>query len=99
MLKRICSKIKYQRDFCEQKLKKNIIKNVARFEDTLLHQAERPSNYFFQLFHTYLGLADKEESNLCPNVVRNTPDLNTVESICKIEQVHLHTCLGNSKFL
>ena len=29
-----------------------IIKNVIGAEDTLMHKAERPSNYFFQLFHT-----------------------------------------------
>ena len=29
-----------------------IIKNINRSEDPLMHKAERPSNYFFQLFHT-----------------------------------------------
>ena len=33
--------------------------------------AERPSNYFFQLFHTLSSCADKEGSNLCPNFVGN----------------------------
>ena len=34
---------------------KHLIKNVNGSEDTLIHKAERPSNYFFQLFHTLLS--------------------------------------------
>ena len=49
-----------------------VIKKVTGSEVTLTHKAERPSNYFFQLFHTLSGEADKE--NLCPNCVRNTSD-------------------------
>ena len=34
-------------------LKKSIvIKNINGSEDPSMHKAERPSNYFFQLFHT-----------------------------------------------
>ena len=29
-----------------------VIKNEIESENTLMHKAERPSNYFFQLFHT-----------------------------------------------
>ena len=29
-----------------------VIKNVNESEDTLMYEAERPGNYFFQLFHT-----------------------------------------------
>ena len=42
-------------NFRARKCKKKIsiiIKNVIGAEDTLMHKAERPSNYFFQLFHT-----------------------------------------------
>ena len=39
--------------FVRKNLKnKHSIKNVNGSEDTLIHKAERPSNYFFQLFHT-----------------------------------------------
>ena len=51
-----------------------VIQNVIGSEDTLMHKTERPSNHFFQLFHTQSGSADKERSNLNPNFVRNTPD-------------------------
>ena len=35
-----------------ENLKKSIvIENVNGSVDTLMHTAERPSNYFFQLFH------------------------------------------------
>ena len=38
--------------FVHENLKKSIvIKNVIRSEKTLMHKAERPSNYFFQFFH------------------------------------------------
>ena len=53
MLKR--NKIKKdQREFLCAKIYKIsiVIKNVNGSEDTLLHKAERPSNYFFQLLHT-----------------------------------------------
>ena len=30
----------------------NVIKNVIGSERTLMHKAERPSNFFFQFFHT-----------------------------------------------
>ena len=29
-----------------------VIKNIDGSEDPLMHKAEGPSNYFFQLFHT-----------------------------------------------
>ena len=29
-----------------------IIKNVIEAEETMMHSTERPSNYFFQHFHT-----------------------------------------------
>ena len=32
-----------------------VIKNVIGSEDTLMHKAEHPSNYFFQHFHTKSG--------------------------------------------
>ena len=35
-----------------ENLKKHHIKNVIEAEDTMMHSAERPSNYFFQHFHT-----------------------------------------------
>ena len=69
-----------QREFCAWKSEKTsiLIKNVIESEDTLMHKAECPSNYFFQHFHTLSGWADKKRSNLCPNFARNTQDLNTV---------------------
>ena len=55
-----------------------------------MHKAERPSNYFFfsNTFTHNQAEHKKERSNLCPNFVRNTPDLNTLESTFKVEQVH-----------
>ena len=39
--------------FVRENLKISIvIKNINRSEDPLMHKAEGPSNYFFQLFHT-----------------------------------------------
>ena len=39
-------------NFCGRKSKKSIvIKNVIWYEKTLMHKAERPSNYFFLFFH------------------------------------------------
>ena len=34
------------------KNKSIVIKNINGSEDPLMHKAEGPSNYFFQLFHT-----------------------------------------------
>ena len=44
---------KDQREFCARKYKKIsiVIKNVIWCEKTLMHKAERPSNYFCQFFH------------------------------------------------
>ena len=43
----------------KKKIKKNkksiVVKNVIVSKVTLMHKAERPSNYFFQLFHTLSG--------------------------------------------
>ena len=52
MLKGIYIK-KDQRVFLCTKIKKMsiVIKNVIWSEKTLMHKAERPSNYFFQFFH------------------------------------------------
>ena len=52
MLKGIYIK-KDQREFLCAKIKKIsiIIKNVIFFEKTLMHNAVRPTNYFFQFFH------------------------------------------------
>ena len=46
---------KDQRDFLCARIKKIsiVIKNVNRSEDTLMHQAERPSNYFSNAFTHY----------------------------------------------
>ena len=45
---------KDQREFLCAKIKKKsiVIKNVIWCEKTLMHKAVRPSNYFFQFFHT-----------------------------------------------
>ena len=53
MLKRIKIK-KITGNFCARKSKKIsiIVKNVKEAEDTMMHNAECPSNYFFQHFHT-----------------------------------------------
>ena len=56
-----------------------VIKNVIWSEDTLMHKAERPSNYVFNI-STHNQTKQIKRSNLCPNVVRNTPDLNRLES-------------------
>ena len=61
-----------------------------------MHKAERPSDYIFQFFHILSGCAGKERSNLCQNFVRIPIRLNTVESIFKVKQHQLHTCLGHS---
>ena len=51
MLKGIYIK-KDQREFCERKSKKKaVIKNVIWSEKTLMHKAERPSNFFPILSH------------------------------------------------
>ena len=38
--------------FVREKKKNFLIKNVIGPEDTMMHKAQRPSNYFFLLFHT-----------------------------------------------
>ena len=45
---------KIKGNFCARKSKKIsiVIKNINGSEDPLMHKAEGPSNYFFQLFHT-----------------------------------------------
>ena len=53
MLKRILIRKKLKGIFVRENLKISIIiKNVIEAEDTMIHSAERPSNYFFQHFHT-----------------------------------------------
>ena len=53
-VKNVLMKKKDQRIFsCAKMLKISIIKNVNGSEDTLMHKAERPCTYFFQLFYTY----------------------------------------------
>ena len=41
-------------NFCAQKSKKNsiVIKNVIGSEDTLMHKAGRPSNFFISFIHS-----------------------------------------------
>ena len=50
-----------------------VIKNAVGSEDTLMHKAERPSNYFFSTLSHIIRLSSKERCNLCPDVVGNTP--------------------------
>ena len=38
--------------FVRENLKSIVFKNINVSEDPLMHKAEGPSNYFFQLFHT-----------------------------------------------
>ena len=64
----------------------------------MMHSAERPNNYFFQHIHTLSGRADKKRSNFCPNFVRNILDLNTAQSISRLNNFITH-CLGHSKLL
>ena len=54
MLKGFKKKKKKKREFLCAKIWKLsiIIKNVIEAEDTMMHSAERPSNYIFQRFHT-----------------------------------------------
>ena len=63
-----------------------------------MHKAERPSNNFSNTF-TYNQAEQIKRSNLCPNFVRNTSELNTIESTFKAEQLHIHVCLGHSELL
>ena len=52
MLKVIYIKKRSKGIFLRENLKKSIvIKNVIRSDETLMHKAESPSNYFFQVFH------------------------------------------------
>ena len=52
MLKGIYIKKDQRELFVRENLKISIvIKNVIWSEKTLVHKAERPSNYFFQFFH------------------------------------------------
>ena len=75
-----------------------VIKNVIASEDILVHKADRPSNYFFQHFHH--NQVQIKKGKMCVQILlKNTPDLNTVESTFKAEQLHAHTCLGHSKLL
>ena len=47
-----------------------IVKNVIWSEKTLMHKAERPSNYFFSNSFTYDQAEQiKKRSNLCPNLL------------------------------
>ena len=56
MLKRILIKPNQTEFLCAKIYKISIIiKNVIEAEDTMMHSAERHSNYFFQHFHTYSG--------------------------------------------
>ena len=54
MLERISIKKRSKGNFCARKSEKIsiVIKTVIESADTLMHKAERPSNYFFQHFHT-----------------------------------------------
>ena len=52
MLKVIYIKKRSKGIFLRENLKKSIvIKNVIRSDETLMHKAEFPNNYFFQIFH------------------------------------------------
>ena len=50
-----------------------MINNVNKSEETLMHKAERPSNYFFQLFHTYQAEQIKKQVT-CVKFLGNTPE-------------------------
>ena len=56
MLKKILIKKRSKGNFLRRNLKKKIfIVNVIVSKSSLMHKAERPSNYFFQVFHTLSG--------------------------------------------
>ena len=58
---------------CENLKISIFIKNVIGSEDTLVHKAERPSNYFSDSFTHNQAEQIKKKRNLCLNFIRNTP--------------------------
>ena len=42
-----------------------VIKNVNRSENTLMHKAERPSNYFFPFFFTHYQAEQIKKEVIC----------------------------------
>ena len=73
MLKEIYKKKRSKGIFVRENLKISIvIKNVIWSENTLMHKAVHPSNYFFSNSFTYNQAEQiQKEVNLCPNFVRN----------------------------
>ena len=63
-----------------------------------MHSAERPSNYFFQHFHTYSAEQIKKGVIFVQILLENTPDLNTAQSISRLNSFITH-CLGHRKLL
>ena len=59
-----------------------------------MHSEGRPSNYFFQLFHTLSGRADKKGRRIYPFFTR----INGIY-LFKLEQCHSHTCFGHSNII
>ena len=60
-----------------------VIKSVIMSEDTMMHKAVRPSNYFSNTFiHNQAEQIKKRV--FCAQYFRNTADLNTVEAISKL---------------
>ena len=64
----------------------------------MMHSPERPSNYFSNTFTHNQAEQIKKGVIFCPNFVRNTPDLNTAQSISRLNNFITH-CLGHSKLL
>ena len=61
-----------------------------------MQKARRPNNYFSKSCIHYQAEQIKKRSNHCFYFCQKYTRLNTVESICKVEQFHLHTSRGNS---
>ena len=59
-----------------------------------MHKAVRPSDYFFQFFHIWLGWVDKEKESFVYKFCWKYTLLNTVDFIFKVGQ---HACLGHTQ--
>ena len=58
----------------------------------MMQSAKHPSNYFFPIFTHNQAEQIKKRSNFCPNFIRNTSDLNTAQSMSRLNNFITH-CL------
>ena len=77
--------------FVRENLKnKHRYKKVIGSEDTLMHKAERPSNYFVHISNSFThNQAEQMKKGVsCVQICWQYTRLNTVQSTFKVEQLH-----------